>query len=166
MEIALESARRERLVTTASVARALSSAGARGRGGADPLQALLTALGTQPPCESALEVLTARLLRASDLPAPQRQVEVVAFGSAYRLDFAWPAEGVALECDGRKWHELDFERDRRRWSAITAQTGYRFVWATWQAVNDTPERIVAELRELCSRRPTTRRSALRPAPAA
>jgi predicted transcriptional regulator of viral defense system len=129
LEIAFESARRERHVTTASLERALARVGAKGRRGGEALQQLLATLANEPPCESALEVLTARMLRATDLPKPQRQVPVTAFDRDYRLDFAWPSERVALECDGRKWHEIesDFERDRQRWSAITAATGYRIV---------------------------------------
>jgi very-short-patch-repair endonuclease len=146
LEIAFESARRDRLVTTKSVDRALERLGSRGRDGTASLQTLLNFLADEPPCESALEVITARMLRASDLPTPQRQVEVTAFGRKYRLDFAWPDARVALECDGRKWHESDFERDRRRWSAISAATGYRIVWATWQRVRREPEQILAELR--------------------
>jgi very-short-patch-repair endonuclease len=145
LEIALESARRERLVTTASVERSLVRLGPRGRDGIASLQALLTALGDDAPSESALEVLTARLLRASDLAKPQRQVEVTAFGKRYLLDFAWPFARVALECDGKKWHE--FERDRRRWSSISSATGYRIIWATKQRVTREPEQLVAEVRE-------------------
>jgi very-short-patch-repair endonuclease len=150
LEIAFETARRDRHVTTASVERALARIGARGRRGSEPMQQLLATLAPEPPCESALEVLTARMLRASGLPRPERQVSVTAFDADYRLDFAWPDEQVALECDGRKWHEIeaDFERDRQRWSAITAATGYRIVWATWQRVSASPDHIVAELRRL------------------
>ena len=150
LEIAFESARRERLVTVASVQRALDRLGTRGRSGSEQLQKLLSVLAAEPPAESALEVMAARLLRESDLPKPQRQVEVIASGVKYRLDFAWPDQLVALECDGRKWHEIerDYERDRERWSAIAAATGYRFVFATWRRVKAQPVAIVAELREL------------------
>jgi hypothetical protein len=99
LEIAFESARRERQVTTASVQRALGRLGAQGRPGSEQLQTLLTVLAAEPPAESALEVMAARLLRESDLLKPQRQVEVVASGVKYRLDFAWPRA---------------FERDRKR----------------------------------------------------
>jgi very-short-patch-repair endonuclease len=149
LEIAFESARRARLVTVESASRELVRAGAKGRRGTARLGALLTTLAEQPAAESALEVLVARLLRDSDLPAPQRQVEVVVDGRRYRLDFAWPELLVALECDGRAWHE--FERDRRRWSRITAATGYRMVWATWARVHEEPERIIEEIRQLASR---------------
>ena len=158
LEIALESARRGRLVTVASVERALARFGTRGRNGSDALQGLLTTLASEPPAESALEVITAAMLRSSDLPRPQRQVEVVAFAAKYRLDFAWPDRLVALECDGRRWHtiESDFERDRHRWSAITAATGYRIVWATWRRVKAEPAALVAQLRQLMNGEPTMR----------
>jgi very-short-patch-repair endonuclease len=146
LEIAFESARRDRLVTTTSVGRTLTRIGPRGRDGIASLQAMLKELDDEPPCESALEVLAARIVRASDLPKPQRQVEVTAFGEEYRLDFAWPYWRVALECDGKKSHEPRFERDRERWSAIGAATGYRIVWATWRRVKRDPERILAEIR--------------------
>jgi very-short-patch-repair endonuclease len=123
LEIAFESARRERWLTVASVDRALARVETRGRDGRAQLRALLAILASEPPAESALEVLTARVLRVSGLPKPQRQVEVVAGGARFRLDFAWPDALVALECDGRTWHEAAFERDRRRWSAIQASTG-------------------------------------------
>jgi very-short-patch-repair endonuclease len=150
LEIAFESARRGRQVTVESVERTLARSGSRGRKGSDAMQALLTTLANEPPAESALEVITATLLRASNVPRPQRQVEVVAFGASYRLDFAWPDRLVALECDGRKWHgtEHAFERDRHRWSAITSATGYRIVWATWRRVKREPDALVAQLRRL------------------
>ena len=156
LEIAFESARRERQVTVASVARTAARIGTQGRAGSDELQRLLALLASEPPCESALEVLTARILRTSGLPKPQRRVEIDAAGSTCRLDFAWPDALVALECDGRKWHELDFERDRRRWSAITATTGYRILWATWNRINGQPEQLIAELRSSL-RRPASPR---------
>ena len=79
----------------------------------------------------------------------------MAFAAKYRLDFAWPERLVALECDGRKWHaiETDFERDRHRWSAITAATGYRIVWATWRRVRDEPAALLAQLGQLMAELP-------------
>lgn len=151
LEIAFESARRERWLTVTSVERALARVETRGRDGSRVLQQLLATLASEPPAESALEVMTARVLRASGLPKPQRQVEVVAGGASYRLDFAWPRALVALECDGRTWHEAAFERDRRRWSAIQASTGYRIVLATWLSITEQPDQIVAELRQMLSK---------------
>jgi very-short-patch-repair endonuclease len=143
LETAFESARHERLVTADSLARALHQLGTRGRRGSASLRSLLATLADDPPAESALEVRVERLLRASALPKPQRQVEVEVDARRYRLDFAWPELLVALECDGRRWH--DFEHDRRRWSAISSATGYRILWATWERVRDEPDRLIAEL---------------------
>jgi hypothetical protein len=58
------------------------------------------------------DVKVARLLRATQLPPAARQHWVTVFGRRYRLDFAWPDFRVALECDGRAFHE--FQRDRTR----------------------------------------------------
>jgi very-short-patch-repair endonuclease len=146
VEIALESARRDRLLTTESVERALNRLGPRGRDGTASLQSLLTYLGDDAPSESALEVLAARMLRKSDLPRPERQVDVVAFGEKFRLDFAWPEAKVVLECDGEKWHA--FEHDRERWSAIVAATKFHIVWATWRRLKREPTQLLAELEEL------------------
>ena len=109
----------------------------------------------EPPAESALEVLTARLLRETDLPKPRRQVAVTVSGARYRLDFAWPDERVALECDGRKWHEIesDFERDRQRWRRDpAAATGLPDRLGDLAAVTKSRAAIVAELRSCCSLR--------------
>jgi very-short-patch-repair endonuclease len=148
LEIAFESARRERHVTAESVERALARIGTQGRVGTEQLQGLLRELEKEPPAESALEVLTARMLRATDLPKPLRQVEVVASGRKHRLDFAWPDQRVALECDGLTWHEMGFERDRSRWSAITAETGYRFVFTTKGRLQREPALIVTQISQL------------------
>lgn len=165
LEIAFESARRARLLTVESTTAALARMGTKGRRGATALNALLKTLADEPAAESALEVLVARLLRATDLPKPQRQVEVAANGKRYRLDFAWPDHLVALECDGEKWH-TDFERNRRRWSAITAATGYRFVFATWKRINDEPDQLVAEIRRRTGRRGEDRSPSASPAASA
>jgi len=151
LEIAFESARHQRLVTVESTSRALAELGPRGRRGAGNLGALLTALADEPPAESALEVKVARLLRDSDLPRPQRQVEIATNGKRYRLDFAWPEHLVALECDGEKWH-TDFERDRKRWSAISSATGYRIIWATARRLRDEPAALLEEIRRRVGRR--------------
>ena len=78
----------------------------RGRAGATELRRLLDVLEGAAPSESRLEVKVARLLRLSPLPAPVRQHRVRSQGRRYRLDFAWPELRLALECDGRAFHEF------------------------------------------------------------
>jgi very-short-patch-repair endonuclease len=142
LEIALESARRMRLVADHRLRRRLESLGGRGRAGATQLRALLDAVAGQPPAEYTLEVKVARLLRRSALPQPVRQHRVRIFGRGYRLDFAWPQLRVALECDGRMYHE--FQRDRTRWRQLGA-SGWRVLPVTWA---DATHRWPTILREL------------------
>jgi very-short-patch-repair endonuclease len=132
LEIAFESARRERLVTVHSVERCLERNAARGRRGTAALRSLLRDLN-DVPSESALEVKTARLLRTSNLPSAVQQYPVL----GYRLDFAWPDQRVALECDGRRRHteDTDFQRDRTKWSEV-ATAGWRVLIATHADVGE------------------------------
>jgi very-short-patch-repair endonuclease len=133
LEVAFESGRRERLVTIESVQRCLERSGGPGRRGTASLRALLAQLGAAPS-ESPLEVKAARLLRRSRLPRPVQQYEV----GRYRLDFAWPDQLVALECDGRRRHseDTDFQRDRTKLTDLAAD-GWRVLVATRADVNDT-----------------------------
>jgi very-short-patch-repair endonuclease len=74
------------------------------------------------------------------------QFGVVVGGRAYRLDFAWPVQRVALECDGRLRHseDSDFQRDRVRWSALAA-AGWRLVFMTWHDANNRPAEVIERL---------------------
>ncbi|HYL53461.1 MAG TPA: DUF559 domain-containing protein [Acidimicrobiia bacterium] len=142
LEVALESARRMRLVTADRLRLRLESLAGRGRAGATQLWAVLDAVAGQPAAESTLEVKVARLLRSSALPEPVRQHPVRIFGRRYRLDFAWPYVRVALEADGRRYH--DFQRDRTRWRHLGA-SGWRVLPVTW---TDATRQWPAVLREL------------------
>lgn len=53
------------------------------------------------PAESPLESLSLVGIRLGGLPEPMQQVDVVARGVRYRLDFLWPDCEVAGEADGR-----------------------------------------------------------------
>jgi very-short-patch-repair endonuclease len=132
LEVAFESARRERLVTIDSVQRCIERSGGHGRRGTAALRALLAQLGERPS-ESPLEVRAARLLRRSRLPRPVQQYEI----GRYRLDFAWPEQLVALECDGKRRHseDTDFQHDRTKLTDL-ATDGWRVLVATRADVND------------------------------
>src|SRR5947208_2895416 len=116
-----------------SLAAVRSCLGPRAPGvdGATALRRLLDVLDGSVTCESVREVKLARLLRASHFPAPVRQHWVHTIGGRYRLDFAWPERRVALECDGRVFHE--FQRDRTRWRHLGA-AGWRVLPVTWDDV--------------------------------
>jgi very-short-patch-repair endonuclease len=111
------------------------------------MRRVLDELDASAHCESVLETKVARLLRASGLPAPVRQYEVTMFGRRYRLDFAWPEFRIALECDGRAFHE--FQRDRTRWRQLGA-AGWTVLPVTWSDVTRNWPAVLDELRSVFS----------------
>jgi very-short-patch-repair endonuclease len=151
LEIALEHARLAGLVTLESMRRALAAEPTRGRRGAGTLATMVDEV-SGVPAQRALEVKVARILRASGLPAPERQHPVSAGGRTYHLDFAWAHRRVALECDGRRFHSdhRAFGRDRTRWTEIGAAAGFRILFATWFDATQRPTWIVEQVaRALC-----------------
>ena len=142
LELALESARRQRIVTIAGVRSGLAHVGGPGRRGATRLAELLERLDGTAASESVLEVKVARLLRATSLPPATPQFPVRIFGRRYRLDFAWPAYQLAVECDGEAFHE--FQRDRTRWRRLGA-SGWRVLPVTWRDVTHDWSTTLTEL---------------------
>ena len=132
-----------RLVSDNGLITRLEALGGRGRPGAARLRSVLAAVLGQAPAEYALEVKVARLLRNTELPPPVRQYRIHVFGRQYRLDFVWPHLRIALECDGRQYHE--FQRDRTRWRHLGA-SGWRVLPVTWLDVTRRWPTIEAELR--------------------
>jgi very-short-patch-repair endonuclease len=121
--------------------------GGKGRRGAGALRRILDArdLGS-PALESRLEVKVWRLLVRSGLPKPVRQHPVKMEGRPYRLDFAWPSFGVAVEADGFATHggRRSFIADRRRMAKL-ASTGWRVVPVTWEDATTRTNQWLSEL---------------------
>jgi hypothetical protein len=147
LRVAFESARRQRLTTVKQVRRRLNEIGGSGRPGAAKLEALLARLDGNAPSEFPLEVKVAQILDGSDLPRPTPQFDVVTAGRTFRLDFAWLAQRVALECDGRLRHfeDSDFARDRLRWSLLAA-AGWRVLFVTWREAHRHPADVIERVR--------------------
>jgi very-short-patch-repair endonuclease len=72
---------------------------------------------------------------------------IEARGRRYRYDFAFPAERVILETNGRRWHDdaADFEHDQEQWS-VPARHGFRIVFAPWDRITRHPDEVVEEFR--------------------
>jgi hypothetical protein len=99
---------------------------------------------------SVLESLARVLIWRDGLPIPQTQLSVRGTtGWIGRVDFAWPDHKVILECDGYEFHAArdSFQRDRRRWSALTA-AGWQVVIVTWFDVTRDPEYVLATMRRV------------------
>jgi hypothetical protein len=89
--------------------------------------------------------------RATGLPPPEVNYWIVLDdgGPPIRADFAWPAQRVNIETDGRETHDTRqaFERDRRNDLRLTA-AHWRPIRVTWQRLDDEPALVEASARAL------------------
>ncbi len=134
VERCLEVALSRRLVTLRGLRTTLDSVARRGRRGVGVLRVLLDERSEiDELAESVLEARMLRLCRTQGLPDPVCQHEVRA-GTRFvgRIDFAYPADQVAIEVDGYESHvSLDaFRHDRVRQNELIALgwTVLRFTW--------------------------------------
>ncbi len=120
----------------------------RGRDGIATVRSVLELVSPQLGLvESDLETLLVRLLDAAGLPPPDRQVTVHTAGQHFRLDFAYVAQKIAVECDGFATHgtRLAFEDDRRRQNLLVLD-GWRVLRFTWRQVTGSPDWVAAQVR--------------------
>jgi hypothetical protein len=98
----------------------------------------------RPDRKSELERAFDRLLDgAPDIPQPERNVR---FG-IWELDCYWPAHGVALELDGRAYHDAlaNMERDRVKDAKLLA-AGIRPMRVTDRRFASDPQGALDDLR--------------------
>jgi len=91
-----------------------------------------------------------RLLRRAGIAewVPQYPVRLPR-GIAY-LDIAFPEQKIAIEVDGRRYHDESsdrFEADRDRQNDLVA-LGWRVVRVTWTMLAENPGRVVDRIRHL------------------
>jgi hypothetical protein len=142
---AFDRARDLGLVSVDALARRFGEIGGRGRSGTPKIRSLLQHAPPRP-LQSRLERSAHRMLVRSGLPAPTRQLRVVAGASSYRLDFAWPDLMATFETEGFEWHgtRARWKQDRVRVGAIE-RSGWRHMIATWDDVVLRPEETVERL---------------------
>ena len=87
---------------------------------------------------------------ADGLPEPEREV-MFARSRRWRFDFAWPAQRVAVECDGgtytggRHTRGEGYRRDAEKLNAATA-LGWRVFRVTMDMLRDDPHGFVSMVR--------------------
>jgi very-short-patch-repair endonuclease len=145
LETALEDGLQQRLFGEGLLRRRLDDLGGSGRTGSAMLRQILDRRG-DAALESRLEVKVWRLLVRSGLPKPVRQHPAEIEGRRYRLDFAWPSFGVAVEADGFASHggRRSFNADRRRLAKL-ASAGWRVVPVTWEDATTRSNQWLLEL---------------------
>lgn len=85
-------------------------------------------------------------LRDHGFPPYVRNFTVVVEGEPFTLDVVWLEHRVALELDGRRYHDSDpaFASDRRR-SRRLAGAGWQVVRGTWEDLDDRPAELAADV---------------------
>lgn len=141
--------------TTTALATRCLELRRKGRSGPTPVLELLS---ERPPgadgMDSCLEILLAR-----HLGAPQSAgwvhhlvVEVPGTNRRWEIDFAFPAEMVAVECDGRTHSRFtQRQRDERR-DADLAILGWETLRFTWTDVVRHPDRTLRQIADLLASR--------------
>jgi len=122
----------------------LDELGKRGRPGTALVRELLAARGEgYIATESELERMFAEFVVAYSLPAPRRQVTLI----AGRVDFLFDPGMVIAELDGRRNHTalLDRERDMERDARLTAM-GLRVIRITHRRLTRDPDGVYEDLR--------------------
>ena len=88
-----------------------------------------------------------RLLRSAMITGWRTNVEVWCGRRRYFLDLAFRGRRVAIEVDGYETHSgrAQFERDRRKWSDLTA-AGWLVLHFTWHQVTEEQDWVIATIR--------------------
>jgi hypothetical protein len=114
-------------------------------------RAIAAAQLVDPRAESVFESINRVDLALSTLPTPIPQLNIYDRDACWiaRVDFGWRELRVVLECDGFEFHgsREAFERDRRRWTALT-RAGWKVVVVTWRATMDDPGYLVNVMSDL------------------
>lgn len=105
LELALEDARRRRLVTPVPLEQAIDGLPPNYPGRGKLMKVLSLVAGTRPT-DSGLEVKVLRLLRQEGYPEPVRQEVLDDNGRfAGRVDLAYPARRLVIEVQSHRWHD-------------------------------------------------------------
>ena len=100
-----------------------------------------------------LEARFATILAATDLPRPQRNVDLAIGGRFFEVDCLWREQRLAVELDGRATHGTAraFEGDREKDRLLLVE-GWNMVRITWRQLRDEPGAIVTDLSRLLAAR--------------
>jgi len=148
LEIAVDQCLREQKTHLDVLRRTLYEVGGKGVPGSAAMSKLLRELDkAKSPTGSVLEVKLRRLLRRHALPQPVGQFPVL--DGRYWIDFAYPAQMIAIEAEGYAFHS-----GRRRWISdhdrrnVLTTLGWRILHYPWEVVVARPQVVVHQVRDL------------------
>jgi very-short-patch-repair endonuclease len=152
LERAINQAEVLRIFDLRAVEEVLSRAA--GRRGAGVLKSVLAEYGGPTLTDRELEERFLALCRAARLPQPEVNSWITLDdGIAYKIDFLWRRERLAVETDGWGSHGTRhaFENDRRR-DRLLSLAGWTVVRFTWRNVEREPDEVTSTLARLWSAR--------------
>jgi hypothetical protein len=152
VERAINQAEVLRIFDLRAVEKALSRAA--GRRGAGVLESVLAEYGGPTLTEKELEERFLALCRAAGVQQPEVNAWITLDdGIAYKIDFLWRRECLAVETDGWGSHgtRQAFESDRRR-GRLLSLAGWTVVRFTWRDVEREPDEVTSTLARLWSAR--------------
>jgi very-short-patch-repair endonuclease len=114
-----------------------------GRVGNNQLRALIGDI--EPGADAESERILHRRLRAAKIAGWVPQYRVRLTSRVVYLDLAFPGQRVAIEVDGRRYHDAQseaFESDRYKQNELQL-LGWRVLRFTWAALRDDPDGVIA-----------------------
>jgi very-short-patch-repair endonuclease len=148
LERAINQAEVLRIFDLRAVEEVLSRAA--GRCGAGVLKSVLAEYGGPTLTDRELEERFLALCRAARLPQPEVNAWITLDdGIAYKIDFLWRRDRLAVETDGWGSHgtRQAFESDRRR-DRLLSLGGWTVVRFTWRDVEREPDEVTTTLARL------------------
>jgi hypothetical protein len=109
----------------------------------------------RPGAESPMESEARLVMVDGGLPEPDLQYEIIdRDGRCWRVDFAWPAQGVIVEYDGFDWHSSpnDLRRDRQKRAALE-ELGWRVMSIVADDVRRQPAAMLRRIHAQLTRLP-------------
>lgn len=149
LAIVVEEAWRKKIAEPDWVARRLKALSKKGRKTGALAEIVADCRSREKPLESALEVRVWWLLKKSGLPLPRSNYEFRDdYGQPGRIDFAFPDESLAIECDGFASHgeREAFENDRLRTQRLVA-LGWRVLPVTWRLLDEQRSKVLERIRQ-------------------
>ncbi|MFN2525940.1 MAG: DUF559 domain-containing protein [Actinomycetota bacterium] len=145
LELALDSALRQRITTLGRIAARLSELASVGRVGFPSLRKMVQARqGREVLNESPLETVWERVARRGRFP-PYVCQYVLTENRRYvgRIDFAWPEAKVAVEADSWKHHfgRQAWERDQAK-NNFLQEHGWIILRFTWEQLTQRPDEVI------------------------
>jgi len=122
--------------------------GEPGRTGNGQLRCLLAEL--EPGAQAESERRMHRLLRSAGITGWTPQYQVRLPRSIALLDIVFPEQKLAIEVDGRRYHDDRsdrFETDRERQNDLVA-LGWRVIRVTWTMLTQRPHAVLAQIAQL------------------